>query len=275
VHLLRTLDDALALRNGIRGARSVAIIGGGFMGSEIAAVARELDRAVTLIDLLPAPMISQLGEEVAGRVAGLHTRHGVQLRCGVGVTRLTGTNSGRVTGVDLSDGTHVDADLVVVAIGAAPTTGWLEDSGLQLGNGIECDSRCQAAPGVVAAGDVAAWDHPDLGQRRVEHRMNATTHAIAAAGTLLGDTDPYDPVSYFWTDQYDVKIQAYGHTSQAMDFEIVAENPDTGAFAALYGTDGQVTGALAWNMPRQARMLRQHVVNRSPFQPAIRETHLV
>jgi len=100
---------------------------------------------------------------------------------------------------------------VLVAIGSVPATGWLEGSGLSLANGVDCDELCGAAPGVVAAGDVASWVHPGLGRRvRVEHRMNATEQGMAAAKTLLGKGTPFAPIPYFWTDQYDVKIQAYG-----------------------------------------------------------------
>jgi 3-phenylpropionate/trans-cinnamate dioxygenase ferredoxin reductase subunit len=267
VHLLRTLDDTLALRDGLRAARSVAIVGAGFLGAEVAAVARELGLAVTMIDPLPAPMIRQFGAEMGSLLAQLHQGHGVDLRCGTGVTALTG-DEGRVTGVDLGDGSHVVCDLILVAVGATPATGWLASSGLVIGDGVECDQYCIAAPGVVAAGDVASWDHPGVGRRRLEHRMNATEQATAAAKNLLGQGIPFDPVSYFWTDQYDVKIQVYGRSGDDLDFRIVAGDPAEGRFAALYGDGERVTGALAWNLPRQARVLRQHVADRTDWTSA-------
>lgn len=267
VQLLRTLDDTLALRDGLRTAQSVAIVGAGFLGAEVAAVARELGLAVTMIDPLPAPMVRQFGAEMGSLLAQLHKSHGVDLRCGTGVTALTG-EEGRVTGVDLADGSHVPAELVLVAVGATPATGWLADSGLTIGDGVECDQYCVAAPGVVAAGDVASWDHPGVGRRRLEHRMNATEQATAAAKNLLGQAIPFEPVSYFWTDQYDVKIQVYGRSGDDLDFRIVAGDPAEGRFAALYGDGDRVTGALAWNLPRQARVLRQHVVDRTDWSSA-------
>jgi NADPH-dependent 2,4-dienoyl-CoA reductase/sulfur reductase-like enzyme len=268
VHLLRTLDDALALREGLAAAKSVVVIGAGFLGAEAAAVAREQGLAVTLADPLPSPMIRQLGAPMGELLAALHRRHGVDVRTGVGVAGLTGTD-GRVTGVDLDDGSTLTPDVVLVSIGSVPSVGWLAGSGLSLGNGVDCDELCQAARGVVAAGDVASWPHPDLGRTRVEHRMNATEQGIAAAKTLLGKGSPFLPVPYFWTDQFDVKIQAYGMPSQEADFEIVAGDAAEGKFAALYGIDGRVTAALSWNLPREARALRKHVVERTPWNEAL------
>ncbi|MEV6414089.1 FAD/NAD(P)-binding oxidoreductase [Kribbella sp. NPDC051718] len=282
VHVLRTLDDTLALRDGLRGARSVAIVGAGFLGAEVAAVARELGVAVTMIDPLPAPMIRQFGTEMGELLTQLHASHGVDVRCGTTVNALTpGTGSdllgsagsdgaergsaGRVAGVELSDGSRVAADLVLVAVGASPATGWLAGSGLVIGDGVECDQYCVSAPGVVAAGDVASWDHPGVGRQRLEHRMNATEQATTAAKNLLGQAIPFEPVSYFWTDQYDVKIQVYGRSGDDFDFRIVAGDPAEGRFAALYGDGDRVTGALAWNFPRQARTLRQHVADQTPW----------
>jgi NADPH-dependent 2,4-dienoyl-CoA reductase/sulfur reductase-like enzyme len=268
VHLLRTLDDTLALREGLTRARSVAIVGAGFLGAEVAAVARELGLEVTMIDPLPAPMTRQLGSELGRLLTGLHVGRGVDVRCGVGVTDFVG-DDGRVVGVSLADGTSVPADLVLVAVGAQPAIGWLEGSGLTLGDGVECDQYCVAGPGVVAAGDVASWEHPGVGRRRLEHRMNATEQATAAAQNLLGKQIPFAPVSYFWTDQYDVKIQVYGRSGDDLEFAVVAGDPAEGRFAALYGDGERVAGALAWNLPRQARLLRQHVVDRMPWQEAL------
>jgi NADPH-dependent 2,4-dienoyl-CoA reductase/sulfur reductase-like enzyme len=162
--------------------------------------------------------------------------------------------------------------VVLVAIGSVPATGWLAGSGLSLSNGIDCDSLCRAAPGVVAAGDVAGWTHPGLGRRlRVEHRMNATEQGIAAARTLLGRGEPFSPVPYFWTDQYDVKIQAYGNWPEGAEIAVVEGEPAEGRFIALYGWQGAVVGALGWNMPRQLRSYRRQVVDRAPWklQPSL------
>ncbi|MEV8371631.1 FAD-dependent oxidoreductase [Kribbella sp. NPDC056861] len=269
VHLLRTLADTMLLREGLKSARSVAIVGAGFLGAEVAAVACEMGLKVTMIDPLSAPMIRQFGAQMGVMLKQLHEGHGVDVRCGVGVTGLTDDGSGRVAGVELSDGSLVAADLVLVAVGATPATEWLAGSGLSLGDGVECDQYCVAAPGVVAAGDVASWDHLGVGRRRLEHRMNATEQATNAVKNLLGQSIPFEPVSYFWTDQYDVKIQVYGRSGDGLDFRVVAGDPAEGRFAALYGDGERVTGALAWNLPRQARLLREHVVQGTSWDTAV------
>ncbi|MEC3982796.1 NAD(P)/FAD-dependent oxidoreductase, partial [Amycolatopsis sp. H20-H5] len=258
---------ALALRVRLLRARNLVVVGAGFLGAEAAAVARELGLEVTLVDPLPGPMIRQLGQVVSGLLGELHTRHGVALRCGTGVSGLTGED-GRVTAVRLDDGSTLPADVVLVAIGSSPAIGWLTGSGLELGNGVDCDEFCLAAPGVVAAGDVASWRHPDHGRLRIEHRMNATEQGTAAAKTLLGKGSPFAPVPYFWTDQYEVKVQVHGVPSEDADFRIVAGDPADGRFAALYGVDGRVSAALTWNLPREARTLRPHVVNRTSWREA-------
>jgi NADPH-dependent 2,4-dienoyl-CoA reductase/sulfur reductase-like enzyme len=266
VHLLRTLDDALTLRTHLLARPKVAVIGAGFLGAEVAAVTRQMGLEVTVVDPLPAPMYRQFGERIGGLIAEMHRDHGVVMRCGVGISRLVDA-AGRVVAVELTDGSVLDADLVVVAIGAAPATGWLADSGLPLGNGIECDDRCQAAPGIYAAGDVASWHNPHFGTRmRLEHRMNATEQGIAVAGNLLGDDKAFAPVPYFWTDQYDAKIQAYGIFQPDADVRILSGDPNDRKFAAAYGRDGRVTGVLTWNTsPRELRTLRQLVVDRAPW----------
>ncbi|MFB7025793.1 MULTISPECIES: NAD(P)/FAD-dependent oxidoreductase [unclassified Streptomyces] len=264
VHVLRDLEDALALRDALSTAPSVVVVGAGFLGAEAAAVARGLGCQVTLVDPLSAPMVRQLGSEVAAGVAALHRAHGVELRCETGVVGFT-EERGRVAGVRLDDGTEIAAQVVLVAIGSVPAVDWLRDSGLPVGDGLLCDEFCEAAPGVVAAGDVASWLHPDHGRLRVEHRMNATEQGMAAARTLLGLRQPFAPVPYFWTDQYDVKIQAYGRPSADADFRVVSGDPAEGPFAAVYGQDGRITAGLTWNMPREARTLRTQVMESAPW----------
>jgi 3-phenylpropionate/trans-cinnamate dioxygenase ferredoxin reductase component len=267
VHLLRTLDDALNLRAHLLARPKVVVIGAGFLGAEVAAVAREMGLEVTVADPLPVPMHRQFGERIGGLIAAMHRDHGVVMRCGMGMSRLVGDASGRVVAAELTDGSVLDADLIVVAVGAAPATGWLAGSGLPLGDGVECDDRCQAAPGIYAAGDVASWPNPHFGTRmRLEHRMNATEQGIAVAGNLLGDDKPFAPVPYFWTDQYDTKIQAYGTFPPDAAFQIISGDPGDRTFTAAYGHHGTVTGVFGWNSPpREVRALRQLVADRTPW----------
>jgi 3-phenylpropionate/trans-cinnamate dioxygenase ferredoxin reductase component len=266
VHVLRTLDDALALRTGLLARPKVVVVGAGFLGAEVAAVARQMGLEVTLADPLPVPMYRQLGPLVGGLIARLHRDHGVEVRCSTKVSRFL-ANAGQVTGVELADGSVLDADLVVLAIGSVPATAWLADSGLSISNGVECDDRCLAGPEIYAAGDVASWPHPDFGVRlRLEHRMNATEQGIAVAGNLLGDRRPFAPVPYFWTDQYDTKIQAYGIFPPDADFQVISGSLASRRFAAAYGRRGTVTGILGWNAsPREIRALRTLAMGQTPW----------
>lgn len=261
VHTLRTVDDALALRERLTAGTRLVIVGCGFLGAETAAVAAGLGADVTLVDPLPAPMIRQFGATIGGEIAKLHESHGVRVLTSIGVAGISGVG-GRVTSVALDDGRTLPADVVLVAIGSVPATGWLADSGLSLGNGIDCDEQLQAAPGIVAAGDVASWPHPQLDERiRLEHRMNATEQGLAAANTLLGKGTPFAPVPYFWTDQYDVKIQAYGTFPADAELAYIDGDPAEGKFTAEYRRGERVYGVLGWNMPKQTRTLRARILD--------------
>jgi 3-phenylpropionate/trans-cinnamate dioxygenase ferredoxin reductase subunit len=165
----------------------------------------------------------------------------------------------------------VDAECVLVAIGAAPAVEWLRSSGLALGDGVECDEFCRAAPGVYAAGDVASWPNARYGLRmRLEHRTNAGEQGAAAArNLLLGDVEPFAPLPFFWSDQYDVKMQAHGYLAADADVEIVEGGGADARFVALYRRGGQTTGALGWNASRQIRPYRKELFEQ-PF-PAERE----
>lgn len=260
VHVLRSVEDALALQREMVPGAAVVIVGAGFLGTEAAAVAAGLGCRVTVIDPLDLPLERQLGRRIGTRVAQLHRDHGVQLLGGSGLTDIRETD-GRVRALVLQDGREIAADVVLIAIGAEPVTDWLSGSGLVLENGVHCDEFCQAAPGIVAAGDVASWQHPILGRLRLEHRMNATEQGMAAARTLLGERIPFSPVPYFWSDQYDVRIQVYGRPTTA-DFTAVEGSIDDGPFAAVQRDEsGRITAVAGWNMPRLLRELRQELVN--------------
>ena len=255
VHVLRDHPDVAALRAAFAGTPRVVIVGGGFLGLEVAAAARGLGLDVTVIEPLAQPMIRQVGPMIGAEVARLHREHGVDLRTGIGVTELMG-DGGVLTGGALTDGDVVPAECALVAIGAVPATEWLGTSGLAIGDGVECDEFCRAAPGIYAAGDVASWVNPRYQRRmRVEHRMNATEQGRAAAVNLLrGDVQPFAPLPYFWSDQYNVKIQVHGHRSDGAEAAIEEGSPAEGKFVALYREDGAPTAVLGWNSP--ARLIR-------------------
>jgi NADPH-dependent 2,4-dienoyl-CoA reductase/sulfur reductase-like enzyme len=252
VHVLRTLDDSLAIRAALEKRPRVAVVGAGFIGAEVAASCRARGLEVSVIEALPVPLARGLGARMGEVCAALHRDYGVDLRCGVGVAGLEGAE--RVERVRLSDGSAVPADLVVVGIGVAPETGWLSGSGLALDDGVVCDSTCAAAPGVVAAGDVARWWNPLFEERmRVEHWTNAVEQGAAAAEALLAGPEraaAFAPVPYFWSDQYDVKIQFAGHARGDDDVRVVHGSLEERRFVALYSRQRKLTGALAFSRPR-------------------------
>jgi 3-phenylpropionate/trans-cinnamate dioxygenase ferredoxin reductase subunit len=252
VHVLRTLDDAQRLRGALeRGSRAV-ILGGGLIGTEVAATARALGLEVTLVEARTTPL-AQLGQPIGDRIADLHRRNGVDLRTGVKVNAFH-ASGGRTCAVDLSDGTRCEGDVFLLALGSNPATDWLAGSGLSLTNGIDCDAFCRAGPGIYAAGDVASWPHPRYGVRmRLEHRTNATEQAMTAARNLLGANEAYAPLPYFWSDQYDVKIQGYGTFPGDAQISIKPDEAGADRFIALYHTNDRLVGALAWNHPREIR----------------------
>ena len=249
VHVVRTLDDSLGLRADLdAGATRVVVIGAGFIGAEVAATCRRRGHDVVLVEPLTQPLVRVLGEEIGAAVADVHRSEGVDLRLGVGVDAIEGDD--RVESVVLSDGTRLEADVVVVGIGVVPNTGWLDGSGLTIDDGVVADSTCLVAPGIVAAGDVARWDSPRYGSVRIEHWDHAVDMGRAAGLRLLATDDDavdFDPVPWFWSDQYDVRLQLAGRADG--DMAIVDGSIDDGKFVALYGRDGQVTGALGWNWP--------------------------
>ncbi|GAA3143342.1 NAD(P)/FAD-dependent oxidoreductase [Nonomuraea roseoviolacea] len=253
VHTLRTLDDARALRADLATARRLVVIGGGFIGAEVAATARELGLDVTLVESGPAPLAGVIGLTMAQALAGLHEERGVRLVRGVQVTEVTGTE--RADGVRLSDGTHLPADVVVAGIGAVPNIAWLGDSGLELGDGVLCDEGGGASvPGVVAVGDCAAWWDPAQGRHhRIEHWTGARQRAVVAAATLLsGGTARPEPArpAYFWSDQFDVKIQFIGHARDADTVTVEEGDPAGGSFLAVYRQGDRPVAVLGVNQVR-------------------------
>ena len=254
VHTLRTRDDAAAIRDALAdGARRLMVVGAGFIGAEVASTAIGRGVEVTMVEALEAPFGLVLGEEMGAVMADVHRHHGVDLRTGVGVDEVLG--DGRVAGVRLADGATLDVDLLLVGIGVVPNTEWLEGSGLTLDNGVVCDGTCLAAPGVVAAGDVARWPNPRYGElMRVEHWDNAVQQGVHAARRLLQSDEeatPFAPVPWFWSDQYDRKVQLAGRPHPDDEVRVVAGSTAEHRFAAFYGRDGRFTAALGMNRPRQ------------------------
>ncbi|MFX4271488.1 NAD(P)/FAD-dependent oxidoreductase [Propionibacteriaceae bacterium Y1685] len=255
VHTLRTHDDAVHLLTAADRARRVLVIGAGFLGTEVAATLATHGRSVTLVDRGSAPMINVLGPEAAEAVADLHRSHGVDLRSAVTVAEVAPSAEGHR--FVLSDGSQVTADCVVAAIGSVPTVDWLAGSDLDLANGVVCDDRLRAAEDVYAAGDVAAWRTGDGEVRRVEHRMNATEQGMLVARNVLGADQPHQPVPYFWTDQYDCKVQAYGFPHTAAVRQVLSGDLTGGRWVVAHGRAGKLVGAVGCISPREMIKVRR------------------
>ncbi len=276
---LRTLEDARRLRAALGAVggpgdtpgagRRLVVIGAGFLGLEVAATARSLGADVTVVEPLSAPLARVLGERVGGAIATLHERHGVVLRLGTAVSGIE-TGEGRAR-VALGDGSVLEADVVLVAVGARPEASWLAGSGVELEDGVVCDEALRAAPGVVVAGDVARVRSPDGTSRRVEHWTNAAEQGVHAGASLLAGAAarPFTTVHYFWSDQYDIKLQAIGAPDGEAEVAVVDGSLEEGRFLACYGREGRLTGAVAAGRPRQLMAFRPLLATPTSFAEAI------
>jgi 3-phenylpropionate/trans-cinnamate dioxygenase ferredoxin reductase component len=274
---LRTLDDCLAIRGLLDTSPArVVVIGAGFIGAEVAATCRGRGVDVTVLEALPAPMVRGVGPVIGEVLGEMHRDHGVDLRCNVVVDGCVGDD--HVTGVRLADGTVVEGDLVLVAVGVAPETRWLEGSGLTLDNGVVCDETLLAAPGIVAAGDVARWPNPlfDGELMRLEHWTNATEQGVHAAKRLLGDVEgdaerrePFSSVPFVWSDQYDLKIQTVGRFHGDDEMTIAHGSLEERRFVALFGRGGRLMGAMGFSRPRQVMQYRRMIADRGSYADAL------
>ncbi|KQS60712.1 pyridine nucleotide-disulfide oxidoreductase [Geodermatophilus sp. Leaf369] len=274
VHVVRTLADAGALRADLADEGPVVVVGGGFIGAEVAATAHALGRDVTVVDPLPTPIGRVVGDEVGAHFTALHARHGVGTRFGTGVESVTG-GAGDLT-VTLTDGTSLPAATVVVGIGATPNDGWLATSGLLVENGVTCDQHCRAVDSadVYVVGDLARWYHPGHQEHlRVEHWTNAVDSAVVAAHNIAHPDDlrAHAPVEYVWSDQYDWRIQIVGRPARATRHELVGTlDGDTARGAVLYTDDeGRLRGAVTVNWPKALVTCRRLVSTGAGFADAV------
>lgn len=249
VHLLRDLDDAMRLRHALYPGKRLAVIGGGFIGAEVASSAVGLGLEVVVIEAAKLPFERVLGAELAGRLAGLHVQAGVELLCGVGVDRVEGMDCGQQ--MVLGDGRRIEADIVVAGLGSLPNVEWLATSGLKLSNGIVCDDRgWTGTPGIFAAGDVAAWLDPFTGRHeRHEHWTAAREQARIVVQSISGEavTSWRDFVPYFWSDIHGVRLQMLGSAAGADEVRMVHDDREKRSFVAEYFRAGELTGVVGCN----------------------------
>jgi 3-phenylpropionate/trans-cinnamate dioxygenase ferredoxin reductase subunit len=255
VAYLRTIEDAERIKAGLRAGRRVTVIGGGWIGLEVAAAARTAGCDVVVVEPLAEPLLRVLGPEVARIFAALHRRHGVELKTSTNVTDIrsrpaTGAEADGVPAtVHLDDGTATVTDLLVVGIGAAPDTGLAEAAGLEVDDGVLADEHLRTSdPDVFVAGDIAHAAHPTLGRRvRVEHWDNALKQGATAARNMLGADEPYDRLPYFFTDQYDLGMEYVGHVGPEGYDEVVLRGDPAGVFTAFWVAAGGVVAAMHVN----------------------------
>ena len=252
---LRSAADAVRIRAALETVRSLVVIGGGFIGCEVAASAGSLGIDVTIVEPAAAPVVRGVGEWVGGVLADVHRDHGVDVRLGVAVAHAEHRSSG--VSVVLTDGTRIETEFVVVGIGAQACTDWLAGSGLPLADGVVCDDRCRVAGGggrIWAAGDVARWPSGTFGgDRRVEHWTNAVEQSAVVAANLLDDGSDvrHDPVPYVWSDQYGHKIQILGDVGSRFETTLLQGSVAERRFAVAYADQGVLCGVVAFDMPRE------------------------
>lgn len=280
--VVRTLEDSSELRRSIEGSGEhprVVIVGGGFIGAEVASSANAMGAKVTIVEGLAAPLANALGEQVGRWCGALHERNGVALRVDTGVERLDGFDSNENPGggsVLFAGGERLRADVVVVGIGAVPNTEWLEGSGLEIDDGVVVDDRLFSRGRVLAAGDVArfAWRRePDRANVRIEHWDVASQMGSHAARNLLSGrlaATPFDPVPYFWSDLYGLRIQVLGRPRPDDEVVVVEGDPqgEDPGFVALYGRAGIVSAVVGLSRPRSVMLARAMLVTPTDLQAA-------
>jgi 3-phenylpropionate/trans-cinnamate dioxygenase ferredoxin reductase component len=250
VHYLRTMDDSQRLRKRLEDRPNVVVVGGGWIGLEVAAAARGYGATVTILEPQPTPLYGPLGPEVGQVYADLHTSNGVDLRTGEGVQEIR-TEGGHVTGVVTSRDETVPADMVVVGVGVLPNVELATEAGLEVDDGVLCDQTLRTSdPDVYAAGDIANWFNPLLGRRvRVEHWANAHDGGEAVARAMLGQDVVYDVVPFFFSDQYDTGMEYAGHVPRGVQPTVVTRGDVAGReFMAFWLDDGRLLAGMHINV---------------------------
>lgn len=259
VTTLRTAADAALIRAALVDGARVVVVGGGFVGAEVAWTARALGRPATIVEPLPGLMLRGLGPVLGDAFTRRHLAAGTDVRLGVGVASVDGS-AGRVSSVTLTDGSAVPADLVVIGVGTVPVTAWLAGSGLDVTDGVLCDGRLAAAgaTGVYAAGDVARWHSVRLGGPvRVEHWTNAVEHGPVVAKNIAGTPTVYDAVPYVWSDQLGARLQIFGRVRPDDEVRFVHGGPDEPSFVAVTGDGTRLHAVVGYGAMKQLLPFRK------------------
>ena len=269
---LRSLSDARSLRAALTSATSVVIVGAGFIGMEVAASCRKKGLEVSVVEPLDAPLVRGLGALLGERVATRHREEGVVFHLGVGVESFEG--EGSVSGVCLTNGVRLDADIVVVGVGAVPDTEWLESSDLKMDNGILCDAKgATNQAGIFAVGDCARWENARYRDRpRFEHWTSAVEQSdVVAQAISRGEVEAHAPVPYVWSDQFDLRIAIAGEHRPEDEMHVCLGSVEEGRFLALFERDGKLVSAVAFGRPRQLNASRRMIAEGVDFREAVAE----
>lgn len=272
VHYLRDLDEALALSGQLREGVKIAVIGAGYIGMEVAASARSLGCEVTVIEAQDEIMKRSALPGIAAYLREFHANQGVRFLLGTGVKQLHG--QGRADSVELSDGTRVAVDLVMIGVGVRPEISWLAGSGVATGRGVIVDATCRSNfDNIYAAGDVAELEHPLLEGRHVlESVQNAVSQGKLVAANLLGGNETYEETPWFWSEQYDRRLQMAG-IPRATDTIVRREHPETGGFSYFALQENRLHAVQSINAPRDYMVGRQLIGKRMPVDAAVLQNH--
>lgn len=266
---LRSLEDGRRIREAIRNAGRVLLLGAGFIGAEVAASARGMEKDVLMVEVAEVPLERALGRDMGEMYAAIHRSHGVDLRLGIGVDEWI-EESGRLVAVRLSDGSREAIDLAVIGIGVSPNLELPEKLGLKTGShGVEVDARLQAAPHIFAVGDIAAHFHPVFNRLvRVEHWQVAQRQGTAVAAMITGESGPYSELPWFWSDQYDLNLQYVGNAHE-FDCTVMRGDPATNQYSIFYMRDGFIDAVLSVNDGKTGRFSRPLISNRTQVPPEV------
>jgi NADPH-dependent 2,4-dienoyl-CoA reductase/sulfur reductase-like enzyme len=268
IHVLRTMNDAALLRSAILAHKQLLIVGAGLVGLEVAATATALGARVTVVEIQETPLAARLGSEAERRLLARHQEAGVDVRLGrkiLAFQRRSGRDADTTPCAILDDDSVITAPVVVAGIGCVPNVDWLAGNGLQLSNGVVCNEYCAAAPNIWAAGDVACWFHVGLKRHvRVEHRTNASEQGMAVARNIAGIARPYAPVPYFWSDQYDIKLQVIGEIPEGEAGRVEFGDPTSNSYVRTFRRGEKLVGALAWNAAKAAVEFRRKISFEAP-----------